>query len=180
MKLRTLVFAGLMTLALAGSANAQEYKISKSVIGAGGLPMSDGTPNGLSLNGTIGQPAIGPVSSSGGTFTVNQGFWYTLQTGPNSVKPLSGTAAGYELAQNYPNPFNPSTLIRFSLPVGQKVTIRVMNLLGEEVARIMDDEWKDAGNWEVDFVAENIPSGTYVYRIEAGSFTASKKMVLMK
>jgi hypothetical protein len=176
MKLRTLVFAGLMTAALAGSANAQ-MSISKSVIGAGGLPMSG--PNGLSLNGTIGQPAIGPVS--GGTFTVNQGFWYTVANqGPNSVKPLSGTAAGYELAQNYPNPFNPSTLIRFSLPVGQKVTIRVMNLLGEEVARIMDDEWKDAGNWEVDFVAENIPSGTYVYRIEAGSFTASKKMVLMK
>jgi hypothetical protein len=176
MKLRTLVFAGLMTLAMAGSASAQTFTISKSVIGAGGLPMSGGT---FSMNGTIGQPAIGPVS--GGNFTVNQGFWYTLGPGPNvGVKPLSGSAAGYELAQNFPNPFNPSTLIRFSLPVGQKVTIRVMNLLGEEVARVLDEEWKDAGNWEVDFVAENIPSGTYVYRIEAGSFTASKKMVLMK
>lgn len=174
MKLRTLVFAGLATVALAGSASAQQYVISKSVIGAGGLPM---TSSQFSMNGTIGQPAIGPVQSS--AFVLQQGFWYTVQ-GPSSVKPLSGSAAGYELAQNYPNPFNPSTLIRFSLPVGQKVTIRVMNLLGEEVARIMDDEWKDAGNWEVDFVAENIPSGTYVYRIEAGSFTASKKMVLMK
>ena len=179
MKLRTLVFAGLATLALASTANAQ-FTISKSVIGSGGGPMSDGTPNGFYLNGTIGQPVIGPTS--GPQFTINQGFWYTVPPGEvtGDVKPLPGSASGYELAQNYPNPFNPSTLIRFSLPVGQKVTIRVMNLLGEEVARILDDEWKDAGNWEVDFVAENIPSGTYVYRIEAGSFTASKKMVLMK
>ena len=176
MKLRTLVFAGLMVLAFAGSANAQ-LSISKSVIGSGGGPMSDGTPNGFSMNGTIGQPVIGPTSNT--QFTINQGFWYTV-LGQGDVKPLPGSANGYELAQNYPNPFNPSTLIRFSLPVGQKVTIRVMNLLGEEVARILDNEWKDAGNWEVDFVAENLPSGTYVYRIEAGSFSASKKMVLMK
>jgi hypothetical protein len=172
MKLRTLVFAGLMTAALAGSANAQ-FSIPKSVIGSGGGPMTGG---GFYMNGTIGQPLIGPTS--GGGFTINQGFWYTVPA--MGVKPLAGTAAGYELAQNFPNPFNPSTVIRFSLPVGQKVTIRVMNLLGEEVARIMDNEWQDAGNWEVDFVAENLPSGTYVYRIEAGSFTASKKMVLMK
>ena len=179
MKLRTLLFAGSMVLALAGSASAQNYTIAKSVIGSGGGPMSDGTPNGYSLNGTIGQPVIGPTSGS--QFTINQGFWYTVPAGfKDDVKPLPGSATGYELAQNYPNPFNPSTLIRFSLPVGQKVTIRVMNLLGEEVARILDEEWKDAGNWEVDFVAENIPSGTYVYRIEAGNFTASKKMVLMK
>jgi hypothetical protein len=172
MKLRTLVFAGLATLALASTANAQ-FSIPKSVIGSGGGVMTGG---GFTMNGTIGQPLIGPTNST--QFTVNQGFWYAI---PNlGVKPLTGVAAGYELAQNYPNPFNPSTLIRFSLPVGQKVTIRVMNLLGEEVYRILDDEWKDAGNWEVDFVAENIPSGTYVYRIEAGGFTASKKMVLMK
>ncbi len=175
MKLRTLVFAGLMTLAFAGSADAQVYTISKSVIGSGGGPISGG---GFQLNGTIGQPVIGPTS--GTQFTINQAFWYTVPVGTGDVKPLPGSAAGYELAQNYPNPFNPSTLIRFSLPVGQKVTIRVMNLLGEEVARILDEEWKDAGNWEVDFVAENLPSGTYVYRIEAGSFSMSKKMVLMK
>lgn len=176
MKLRTLVFAGLMASAFAVNADAQQFSIPKSVIGSGGGVM---TGSGFSMNGTIGQPLIGPTSST--AFTVNQGFWYMLRWDPTgSVKPLAGVAAGYELAQNYPNPFNPSTLIRFSLPVGQKVTIRVMNLLGEEVHRILDDEWKDAGNWEVDFVAENIPSGTYVYRIEAGGFTASKKMVLMK
>lgn len=175
MKLRTLVFAGLATLAMASTATAQPFTISKSVIGAGGGVMTGGS---FSMNGTIGQPVIGPTGAAPG-FAVNQGFWYTVAP-EMDVKPLPGSANGYELAQNYPNPFNPSTLIRFSLPVGQKVTIRVMNLLGEEVARILDDEWKDAGNWEVDFVAENIPSGTYVYRIEAGSFTASKKMVLMK
>ena len=83
MKLRTLVFAGSVVLALAGTASAQNYTISKSVIGSGGGPMSDGTPNGFSLNGTIGQPVIGFVTS--GTFTHGIGFWYPTESGTISV-----------------------------------------------------------------------------------------------
>jgi hypothetical protein len=173
MKLRTLVFTGFVIAAFASSANAQ-YTISKSVIGAGGGPVSGGS---YTMNGTIGQPVIGPTS--GGTFQVNQGFWYTV-SGPSSVTPRPGNPTGYELAQNFPNPFNPSTKIRFSLPERTSVTLRVMNLLGEEVARIIDGETYDAGNWEADFVAEGIPSGTYVYRLEAGGQSFTKKMVLTK
>ena len=130
------------------------------------------------MNGTIGQPVIGPTT--GGSFTVNQGFWYGNPLEPGSVTPRPGKAEGYELAQNFPNPFNPSTKIRFSLPARSVVTLRVMNLRGEEVARVIDGETFEEGNWEADFVAEGIPSGTYVYRLEAGGQTLTKKMVLTK
>lgn len=135
--------------------------------------MSNGA---FSMNGTVGQPVIGPVSS--GQFTINQGFWYTVQA-KGSVK-KQGEAAGYALAQNFPNPFNPSTTIEFSVPERTKVTLRVLNLLGEEVSRVIDGEMYEPGTYRADFVAENIPSGTYVYRLEAGDAVFSKKMVLMK
>jgi hypothetical protein len=173
MKLRTLVFTGMVIAAFASSANAQ-FSIPKSVVGAGGGIMTGG---GFTMNGTVGQPVIGPVS--GGTFTVNQGFWYTVPLS-SDVKPRGGEVSGLELAQNFPNPFNPSTKIQFSLPERTTVTLRVMNLLGEEVARVIDGETYEKGNWEADFVAEGIPSGTYVYRLEADGRILSKKMVLTK
>lgn len=162
----------MVVAAFASTANAQ-FTISKSVIGGGGGVMSGGN---FSMYGTIGQPVIGPVS--GGSFTVNQGFWYTVPA--MDVKPRGGEVTGLELAQNFPNPFNPSTKIQFSLPERTTITLRVMNLLGEEVARIIDGETYEKGNWEADFVAEGIPSGTYVYRLEANGHILSKKMVLTK
>jgi len=130
------------------------------------------------MNGTIGQAVIGPTSS-GSTF-VYQGFWYgQTPTGGGKVN-LVGDAAGFALEQNYPNPFNPSTKIDFSLPERTKVTIRVMNLLGEEVGRPVDGVTYDGGKWNVEFSADDLPSGTYIYRMDAGNFSASKRMVLLK
>jgi len=140
----------------------------------GGGPATGGT---FSLNGTVGQAIIGPVT--GGTFTDNQGFWYEVQ-GTGGVKQLAAIPSGFALGQNYPNPFNPSTTIRFSVPERSKVTMRVMNLLGEEVARVVDNEMYGQGTYEVDFLAKDLPSGTYVYRLEAGNIVMTKKMVLMK
>ena len=173
MKLRTLVFAGLAVAAFAVEANAQTFAIPKSVIGAGGGPMTGG---GISMNGTIGQTLIGPIS--GGNFIINQGFWYTVPASSDVKR--QGEATGFALAQNYPNPFNPSTTIEFSIPERTKVTLRVMNLLGEEVQRVIDGEYYDPGTYRADFIAEDLPSGTYVYRLEAGNHVMSKKMVLMK
>ena len=98
----------------------------------------------------------------------------------NHRRTIGGKSAGYDLEQNFQNPFNPSTLIRFSIPERVKVTLRVLNLLGEEVWREIDGEMMDAGKYEVDFIAKGLPSGTYVYRLEAGNFVKSKKMVLSK
>ncbi|MHB1687127.1 MAG: T9SS type A sorting domain-containing protein [Ignavibacteriaceae bacterium] len=85
----------------------------------------------------------------------------------------------YELSQNYPNPFNPTTTINFSLSKSDKVTLKVYNLLGQEVALLINKEIS-AGQHQVKFDASHLPSGVYIYRIESGSFNSVKKMILLK
>ncbi len=85
----------------------------------------------------------------------------------------------FGLEQNYPNPFNPATTIKYSIPEMSKVSLTLFNLLGEEVTTLVNEE-KSAGNYTVEFNAANLPSGVYFYRIQAGNFVETKKMVLMK
>lgn len=86
----------------------------------------------------------------------------------------------FELFQNYPNPFNPSTTISFALPTAEEVTVRVFNLLGQEVATVVNGRRFEVGVHRLNFDAASLVSGVYFYRIEAGNFQAIKKMVLMK
>lgn len=85
----------------------------------------------------------------------------------------------YQLSQNYPNPFNPTTTIRFSLPVAGNVRLTVFNILGQEVKTLVNG-YREAGQNTVTFEAKNLSSGIYIYKIEAGSFTQTKKMTLLK
>jgi len=85
----------------------------------------------------------------------------------------------FNLKQNYPNPFNPSTIIKYSVPENGFVKLSVYNLVGEEV-NVLVNETVNAGFYEVTFNAANLPSGTYFYRIQAGNYIETKKMVLMK
>jgi hypothetical protein len=85
----------------------------------------------------------------------------------------------YALGQNYPNPFNPTTQIDYSLPKQTFVTISVFNLLGQEVATLVNS-LKPAGVHEVTFNASDLPSGIYYYRIKAGDYTDARKMMLVK
>ncbi len=85
----------------------------------------------------------------------------------------------YSLNQNYPNPFNPTTTISFTLPTENNVKLSVYNLLGEEVATLVNGVIT-AGNHRVDFNAAELSSGMYLYKLEAGNFSATKKLVLMK
>ncbi len=89
----------------------------------------------------------------------------------------------YSLEQNYPNPFNPSTVINYSIPEAGQVKLRVYNLLGSEVA-VLVDEFIEAGNHSVEFSTEKlknkIGSGVYIYTLKAGSFTQTRKMVVLK
>ncbi|MBE2217050.1 MAG: T9SS type A sorting domain-containing protein [Ignavibacteria bacterium] len=85
----------------------------------------------------------------------------------------------YSLAQNYPNPFNPTTSIKFSVPTPEMVTLKIFDVLGREVA-VLVNEMKQPGFHTVDFDASSFASGIYFYRIDAGQFTSVKRMVLVK
>jgi len=97
-----------------------------------------------------------------------------------SVKSVSSQIpGGYELRQNYPNPFNPSTQIAFDLPRQGFVTLKVYDLLGQEVATLVKENLSP-GTYTSTFTADGIPSGVYVARLATGSFSATKKMLLVK
>jgi photosystem II stability/assembly factor-like uncharacterized protein len=86
----------------------------------------------------------------------------------------------FSLSQNYPNPFNPVTKIKYALPNPVKVNIKIYDILGRLVKTLVNDEFKDAGFYEITFDGSNFASGVYFYRIEAGKFVQSKKMVILK
>lgn len=86
---------------------------------------------------------------------------------------------GYELFNNYPNPFNPTTKISYSVPQLSFVSLKVFDSLGKEVAELVNGE-KYPGSFEVNFNASNLPSGVYFYRLTAGNFSQTKKLILMK
>ena len=92
----------------------------------------------------------------------------------------------YELWQNYPNPFNPTTKISWQLPVSSHVTLKVYDLLGREVTTLVNEE-KAPGEYSVEFRAlptgrqvQSLPSGVYFYKLQAGDYTETKKMILLK
>ncbi|MEN8191642.1 MAG: FlgD immunoglobulin-like domain containing protein [Bacteroidota bacterium] len=85
----------------------------------------------------------------------------------------------YSLGQNYPNPFNPTTMINFSIPESGLVTLKVFNILGQEVAELINDV-QAAGSYKVSFDASNLTNGLYIYKIQANNYTATKKMLLVK
>ncbi len=85
----------------------------------------------------------------------------------------------YRLEQNYPNPFNPSTVIQYQISKREFVTLRVYDILGREVATLVNAE-KPAGNYNVEFKAQNLTSGVYIYRLQAGDFSSIKKLILLK
>ncbi len=95
------------------------------------------------------------------------------------VNVANQTPSKYELSQNYPNPFNPTTEINFSIPTNENVSIKVFNLLGEEVAQVINKELL-AGSHKIQFDASKLSSGIYFYKMVSGKFVSVKKMILMK
>ena len=90
-----------------------------------------------------------------------------------------GLPLTFNLEQNYPNPFNPVTIINYQIQTANFVLLKVYNTLGEEVATLVNEE-KQAGRYKVELNGSSLPSGVYIYRLTAGTYSASRKLVLMK
>jgi hypothetical protein len=127
-----------------------------------------------------------------GTFTEEQfqnatvalaSLWYTAWVNSGNttaIQEFAGqTPNNFRLENNYPQPFNPSTSIGFEIPRECNVQIKVYNPLGQEILTLVNNEF-NAGKYKVEFNAINLPSGLYFYRIVAGEFTQTKKMMLLK
>jgi len=85
----------------------------------------------------------------------------------------------YDLAQNFPNPFNPSTLITYSIPTSSNVILKIYNVLGKLITTLVNEN-QEAGSYKVNFDAGVLSNGIYFYKIQAGNYTAVKKMLLLK
>jgi len=146
--------------------------------------------------GTTGLETQGYVAmqaSTTGLWTFLNQFGYPVETrpanntsikltynGPTGVEDRGGELpAKFALHANYPNPFNPATKIRYELPRQVNVTLKVFNLLGQEVSTLVN-EVQSVGKYVVEFHGENLSSGVYFYRLQAGDFVQTKKLVLMK
>jgi hypothetical protein len=130
--------------------------------------------------------AIANTGHGGGGFAadstrrqVSEFFVRHLKTPTPAVYDRAENASEFRLEQNYPNPFNPSTTIHFSLPQRALTALRVFDVNGREVATLVNGELR-SGEHVVVFDAKNLPSGVYIYRVQAGNFVEQKKMEVIK
>jgi len=154
-----------------------------------------GNDDGPALSATFSIPNGIAASITGDTLYVNDdvtttGGCFNGSLNPVVVRMITGLVTGvkeqslklpeeYRLEQNYPNPFNPVTTIKYSIREGGFTKLKVYDVLGNEIATLVNEE-KYAGDYEISFDAQYIPSGVYLYTIISGSYTDSKKMILIK
>ena len=127
----------------------------------------------LNPSGNENGPGFGVFAALANGTVVQFGTLTGVENSKNSI-PTS-----FNLNQNYPNPFNPSTKITYSIPKSSYVSLKIYNVLGQEVAALVNQQ-QNAGSYAVNFDASSLSSGIYLYRIQAGSFVSTKKMTLLK
>ena len=132
--------------------------------------------NGYFTAGNCVQNCDGPDS-----LKIWQGvIGHTNNGGLASVEAINNSIPSrYSLFQNYPNPFNPSTKISYSIPQADFVTLKIYDILGNEVSTLVNEE-RSSGSYEIEFNASSLSSGVYFYRMQAGNYTSAKRFVLMK
>jgi photosystem II stability/assembly factor-like uncharacterized protein len=136
--------------------------------------INDGLPSNLFVYSIL---VIGTDVLAG---TAGAGIWKRpLSEIVNVSKEINDLPKEYTLSQNYPNPFNPNTVISYSLSSASNVKVIVYNILGQTV-RVLENGVKNSGIYSINFNASGLPGGIYYYRLEAGEFTAVKKMMLLK
>jgi hypothetical protein len=167
-------FIVLIVMALIRSSSAQT--IERYVVAGGG---NTGAGGGLMLSSTVGQPLIGLVADS--SHFHGLGFWYLsadfiVTRVEDSRHELPTT---FRLEQNYPNPFNPQTTIRFAVPKPSEVRLKLFDLMGREVA-VLVDERLQPGEYKVVFNGRRLGTGIYFYKLETRDFAQTRKLTILK
>lgn len=158
----------------------------------GGTLTANGSPSSAHFSELVGRTYINnnsdpsPFLSDGTQGGLNISYISSADTlisftlgNPSGVQAINGIATEYKLMQNYPNPFNPNTKIQFQIRKSEFVTLKVYDILGKEVAVLVNENLKE-GKYEINFNGENIPSGVYFYKIKTNNFSEIRKMVLVK
>jgi hypothetical protein len=128
-------------------------------------------------SGTVVDPLRNTITTSR---SESYSFYAIVPSSVTSVEPVDGDVPmGFSLVQNYPNPFNPSTTVEFALPHAGFVTLKVYNVLGEEVGTLIAGN-RAPGTFKATWDASGLPSGIYFYRLTAGEYVQTKKAVLMR
>jgi outer membrane protein assembly factor BamB len=115
----------------------------------------------------------------GSLHTMGENTLIAIRDTVTSVQNINLSELNYSLQQNYPNPFNPVTHIIYSIPQSSRVTVKVYDILGKQVAKLVD-KYQSAGEYDVIFSADELVSGIYFYRLQAGNYADVKKMLLLK
>jgi hypothetical protein len=169
MKLRMFLIAFITCAGL----SLPQYKLTASVISSGAV--YSGTP-GYRVVGTVGQPLTGNTGNH--LNRIISGFWDN-RLEITSADEQQLLPAEFRMDQNYPNPFNPSTTIRYGVAEQSHVSIRIFNIVGEELAVLVNEE-KEAGWYTVNFNPRRFASGVYIYTMNAKNYYSTKKMIFLK
>lgn len=178
-----LILAVSVLLVAVSLSSAQTYDLGNDVLEDGGRKMSS---SGYVVRGSFGQPTIGRIE--GGGYKAIIGFWHPpYAPGPGveeEMLVLGPVPIVFSLSQNYPNPVARLTTIQYGLPKETLVDLRVFNVAGQQV-RTLINEKQEPGyykvTWDLRGVSgEHLPNGVYFYRIKAGDFIRTKKMVILK
>lgn len=173
----TIVKLGLVIAFVTGTWFLLSESVQAQAVLANGATKA--SASGKNLQASVGQSFIGVSSASGKN--IGSGYWYQLSTTAIStdLETSDELAKDFLLHSNYPNPFNPSTTIAFDLPKQAKVTLVIYDLLGNEVETLVDKELS-SGKYRATWEASGLTSGTYFYRIDAGDWSATERMTLLK
>jgi polygalacturonase len=167
------------------STNTASNAVAGIIVGVPEEPLNNITLQNIKLSAYKG------IQLRNASISVSDTMLINVTSGPRIIYELrsqlvtgisnnsSTVMTGYSLLQNYPNPFNPSTVISYSLPSASNVKLIVYNLLGLTV-KVLENDFKNAGNYSINFDGADLPSGIYFYKLEAGQFFQIRKMILLK